>query len=1100
MYLKNVITCWSIVLVLFSPAQNIEFNLLPIDNGFDFHNTLKEEELKNPFNYVYAYNGGGVSIGDLNNDGLQDIFITGNMVSSKLYLNKGNMLFEDATSAAGVMTEGWCSASTMIDINNDGWLDIYVCRNYYDDPKLRENLLFLNNQDGTFSERAREFGINDSNYSGVACFFDYDGDGDADLFVSNHPRYRLIAYSAHLNYINNPVEKYSNHLYRNNGDQTFSNVTQEAGLFDYSFSLGAFASDFDKDGDSDLFITVDFDEPDKLMQNNGDGTFTDIIKGAMNSTSRFSMGIDGQDINNDGKVDFFVAEMLNSDHVREKAEMAMMRINDYHFYVDSLKYNNFHMRNFLHLNTSVPNNVHFSDVSRYAGVEKTDWSWSPLFFDADNDGDYDLHISNGYYRDIMNRDRKRALDSTLSTFGKDMRRINARAKQYARECPQTLLPNFLFENQGELKFEDVKSSANVDQSTISNGSAYGDLDNDGDLDLVINNLAGRSFIYENVSPAKNFLRIKLNGNSNCTPLGAKLELKTSSGRIYSSEFINQRGFQSSSEPFVHFGLGREERLISLEVTTIQNRKVLLSESELSSALNSTLQIDLSEANLEQNNTLQGSDQIFQERDPKQFGLEYRHFENDFNDFEVQVLLPHKMSEMGPFLSKGDLNNDGKDDFFIGGPLGQPGQCFIQTDFGFVPRVYPAFVKDRFHEDAGSAFFDVDQDGDQDLLVASGGYEYKDEIAYRPRLYINDGRGDLNERLGAFDGWLSSASCVEICDIDLDGDLDVFIGARQNPGKYPQAGKSAIFLNDGTGKFLNKTKEIAPELESLGMITDAAWHDIDKDGRDDLILVGEWMPIRIFTWKDERLEDNTQTFLQKDYTGWWNTLSIGDINSDGVDDIIFGNLGLNYKFKANESKPFVMYADDFDKSGSEDIALAKFEGEVLYPVRGRACSVEQIPGLKKTFPKFDLFASATIDEIYGASLEEAKKFEVNTFSSIALMSKSADFDVIELPALAQLAPINSIKLLNVDEDDELEVLFVGNLFQSEIETGRADSGIGGILKWKEDKFEALKYEKHGLFAPNDAKSILHLVHETLRQNVLIIGNNNSKLQIFTSDLE
>lgn len=1058
----------------------------PHESGLLFENILDEERLVNPFSYVNAYNGGGVGIGDINNDGLQDVVMTGNMVPSKLFLNKGNFKFEDVTEKAGFKAGNWCTGVAMADVNNDGWLDIYVCRSYYDLPEEKSNLYFENNGDGTFTEKAKELGIDDTNYSIAASFFDYDRDGDLDLIVANHPRDRIVSMKVHYQYLQNPVLKFSSRLFRNDGAR-FVDVTESAGILSYGFCLGVSTSDLDSDGWPDIYLSVDHEEPDIVFFNNGDGTFSNKTKTALHSISRSSMGIDAGDVNHDIYPDVVVVEMLSEDHLREKVQMSMQSVDRFQYLVDSLGYHYYQMRNFLHLNNG---NRTFSDIGQMAGIHKTDWSWSALFFDADNDSWQDLFVSNGYYRDIYNNDLFKPFDKKMMELT-SMEERNKLASEYARSCPQTKIPNYLFRNTGSLRFQNVTAAAGLHKPTISTGSAYGDLDNDGDLDLVINNLGEPSMLYENQGRKENnYLRVKFERAHGVANLGGKVILEND-GSVQLREVLTTRGYQASCEPFAHFGIGPATSVDKLQIVWPDGKMQVLKNV----SANQTIVAKYEDATDTYQPPLLAK--LVSEISPTESGIDFVHRENAYNDYQDQVLLPHKMSEQGPFISVADVNADGLQDFFVGAPHGQAGAVYLQNDDGrFAKSSAAVFEEDKDFEDTGSAFFDADGDGDLDLMVASGSYEWKaDDPNYQPRLYLNNGSG-LFSKSASLPQWHSSASCVRPVDFDGDGDMDVFIGGRQNPRRYPEPGRSALFINDGLGNFANATADLCPELEWIGMVKDALWTDLNSDKKPDLLIVGEWMPITFWIQQQGKLVNKTKDFLPESPVGWWNCIQQGDFDGNGLTDFVVGNLGENYKYKASAEKPFSVYAGDFDNSGTFDIVLGAYYGEVMYPVRGRTCSSQQIPEIQVKFPTFTAYAMADIQEVYGDKLEGALHYDVTSFASLILYQEApGQFEIQRLPDLAQIAPINGVVVMDVNADGKQDLLAAGNLYQSEIETGRADAGTGFILLNEGNRqWKFLSVAQTGLYLANDLKDLKPILLGSNRKPAVLAANNNGPIQL------
>ena len=1054
-------------------------------SGFDFSNLLDEQNMRNPFNYINAYNGGGVAIGDINNDGLQDVFMTGNMTLSKLFLNKGDMKFTDITESAGVDKPGWCTGVTMADVNQDGWLDIYVCRSYYDTPSERANFLYINNKDNTFIEQAIQYGIADDNFSIGASFFDYDLDGDLDLVVANHPRFRLVSLTTHYNYWLNPVPEFSNRLFRNDGNR-YTEVTEDAGLLSYGFSLSLSTSDFNNDNYPDIFITVDHDEPDLVYMNNKDGTFTNIVNEALMSSSLSSMGIDAGDLNHDAYPDFVVAEMLSNDHFTEKVNMSMQSVDRFNFLTDTLGYKYYQMHNFLYANNG--NNT-FSDVSQLTGVHKSDWSWATLFMDYNNDGHQDIFFANGYYKDLFHRDKRKSLDSTMMSLNGDMAKMNTIAKNFAINSSQTKIQNVMFTNNRDLSFENSTTSIGLTEKTISSGSAYGDLDNDGDLDLVVSNLGEPSFIYENKSSGNNYLRVTLELSSQQPRLGSKISL-TSNGEKQYREVLVTRGYQSSCEPIVHFGLGDKTSVDELTIAWPNGKSQIIKDIEANQTLN------IKYENAKQQPITRSQQVPYETLAASSLGINYKQNENYYRDYDDQVLLPHKMSEYGPFISKADVNGDGLHDIYIGSPHNQESALYLQNSQGkFAKKSVLAFSKDKRYEDGHSLFFDADGDTDFDLLVTSTGYEFdKTNPLYASRLYINDGTANFKRSKNSLDNYTHSASCVTASDFDKDGDLDLFIGGRLDPKRYPNPGTSALLINDGKGQFTNKIAEISKNLENFGMVKDAVWTDLNQDGQQDLIVVGEWTKIGFFENKEGKLIDKSSEYFDDKVTGWWNKITLADIDGDGLEDIVVGNLGYNYKYKASKEKPFYIYGKDFDNSGSCDIVLGAYYGDVVYPVRGKNCSQEQIPELEEKFKTFQNYALADINKVYGDGLNSALTREATEFGSMILYKNDTNKYTMQLlPKLAQTSPINGIVINDVNKDGKKDIIVAGNLYQSEIETGRADSGTGYVLINKGDRnFDALGVIESGIYLPDDVKSLSEI--KVGQENMILAGINKGPIKL------
>ena len=1069
------------------------FTTLSADySGVDFQNKLVETEEANYYKYMYSYIGGGVAAADFNNDGLEDLFFISNTFSNKLYLNKGDLKFQDISNEAGIeKRKGFDAGVSVVDINNDGFLDIYITRGGWDD-KTFSNMLYINEglgEDGqsvSFKERAAEFGLDESNRSIQATFFDYDKDGDLDVYISNTPDFEdkaaeVVDLVAARNDQRTLELKGSDKLYNNNGKGFFTDVSKLSGIYpDIGFGLNPQVGDLNNDGWLDIYVCNDFRIPDFAYVNNGDGTFREGRNELFKHMSFNSMGGDIADINNDGLTDLLTLDMNPADYIRSKTTMAMTSIDLFETMVQK-DYHHQYMHNMLHINNGTGS---YSEIANMAGIANTDWSWATLFSDFDLDGFNDVFITNGVYRDVIDRDKNNEILQELREKGK--KPTAADFLRFAQKLPQQKLTNFIFRNQGDLTFEDMSGSWMDSIAGFSNGATYTDLDNDGDLDLVVNNINEDATILRNnaIDQGKgNYISIQFKGSeNNHFGIGAIVKLRSSGDGIQTRQLINSRGFLSSVSNRLHFGLAPKDSLVDLEITWHDDKTQILKDVKV----NQLLTVDYTEANTSETIIESNIDQIFTQKTFNQV-----HVEIPFNDYNQQILLPHKLSQTGPAVAKGDVNGDGIEDLYIGGARTFSGKLLLsKQDGGFVEKINLAFNKDKQKEDVGACLFDSDGDGDLDLYVVSGSYEFRPNTRMLvDRFYRNDGKGNFSKELSAIPELPTAGSVAIPGDYDDDGDLDLFIGGRVVGSTYPIPPASYLLINDG-GKFTDRTNQLAPELSKLGLVTDASWTDMDGDGTLDLVVTGEWMGIQVLLNSAGQLNKSDKYKSLSNRRGWWNKILLTDIDSDGDIDIVAGNLGLNSKFHASDERPFHIYTSDFDYNGTADVILAKYYNDMEVPVRGKTCTAQQIPHLANKIKSYTDFASRDVEGILGPGIKSALHYEATEFRSGIFKNENGEFIFHPFENKIQQSPINSIICEDLDGDKLSDLLLAGNNHMPEIETTRYDAGVGCFLKGDgKGNFLTLPASETGFIANKDVR---HLVKV---ENQIIVINNNDEHDLF-----
>jgi hypothetical protein len=1016
-------------------------------------------------------------------------------------LNKGNLVFEDITESAGIEDNGgWSSGVLFGDINNDGYQDIYVTRELYDDrPELWANKLYVNNGDNTFTESARKYGVEDDQRTRHATFIDYDRDGDLDLFLCTQPPNPGVYSSYYQTEL--LLDIYAPKLYENQGN-TFSDVTAKAGLTRPGFPNSVIASDLNNDGWTDLWVANDYWAGDFIYMNNGDGTFTDKTEEMVRHVTYSSMGIDAGDINNDGWLDVMVLDMVPEDHYRRQSNMGAMNAEAFWEVVNDGGYYQY-FTNTLFLNRG---NGFFSDIVHLAGVASTDWSWTTLILDLDNDGWKDIFIANGLMRDIRDMDAANEFPRVIETAIHQYLEKNPNPEDISiwdivdmqkamNISPSVKLHNYAYKNNGDLTFTNMSDTWGFEEKTFSNGGSYADLDNDGDLDLVVNNVNDIAMIYRNNSEKmgnNHYLRVKPVANQkDKNILGTRIWIETDKGIQY-FEISGVRGMYSTSEHIAHFGLGEVDKINRLIVKWPDGNENV----EKNIKADQELEILYSKSRSGQPQKVEPKEPLF-ENITDLAGIHYQHVENDFDDFSRQYLLPYKMSELGPCMAAADINGDGFDDFFIGGPAGKEGRLFMQMEDGtFLTMESESLFNDKMHEDMGAAFFDTDNDGDQDLYVVSGGNEFRPRSSlYQDRLYLNDGSGVFTKS----EDWLPkmniSGSKVIPNDFDSDGDMDLFLAGRHIPWSYPDPESSAILVNTG-GKFENMTREIAPELNGIGMVNDANWVDFNGDEKIDLVLAGEWMPITLFENEGGSFRNVTASYGLENKKGWWFSIESADMDKDGDMDLIAGNFGANSYFYGTEEEPFEVYYYDFDNNGLKDIVLAYYEGGKKYPFNRMKDAAVQLPAIGDKFKTFSSYAKADIYEIYGKeNLDRALHYRASAFESVYLENKgNGKFEFHSLPVEAQFSSVNDLLINDYNKDGNPDVLLAGNMYGVEVKIPRNDASIGLFLAGDGNgNFKPSNYMDSGFFLPFDVKSLLQIqVDNTL---YILAGCNNDSLQVF-----
>ncbi|MBI5858411.1 MAG: VCBS repeat-containing protein [Sphingobacteriales bacterium] len=1087
------------------------FSTLPSSHtGVAFRNDIYEDNKFFYYDYEYLYNGAGVAVGDVNNDGLQDIYFCSTTGYNKLYINLGNLQFRDITETAGVNGGiGIKTGVNMIDINGDGWMDIVVSRSGPFAPEYRKKIIYINNGNLSFTDKSKEFGLDDASHTTQTIFLDYDKDGDMDAFLINHS----VQYSNNM-VINAKIENgkmvmiddtarqyVSLRLYENKNGY-YSDVSRKAGIWTNTFGLGAVVADINQDGWPDIYVANDFKKPDYLYINNKNGTFTDKLTSYIHHVSQFSMGLDITDINNDGLEDIFVLDMAFEDPYRQK------RLFTHH-----LNYDKFQISINLGLFYQYSHNVlqinngdgTYSDAAYYAGVAETDWSWGPLVADFDNDGWKDIYVANGYRRDVNDWDyRGFFIDSVKNLIAKGEK---VDMLKWFSQIPSMRIKNYFYHNNGTLRFDNYTDKWTDSPPTFSSGSACADLDNDGDLDIVVNNSDDEAMILRNnlneIDPSQ-FIRFRFfnTRESHREVYGTSVKLYDTKGNIQLQHYDPQRGYMSSNEHFLHFGLGKETYVPKAEITFPSGKQIVLTNI----AAGNVLSLFESDAAAVNTPPFKQSFAFGETTSQKKFN--YTHIENDFIDFKREPLIPYKCSRKGPYYARADVNGDGNVDIYVGGAAGSEGVMMLQSaDGSFTKKAQSAFTKDKAFEDGGAVFFDADGDGDNDLYVVSGGSQFPaGNMLYQDRLYLNDGKGNFTRSLTALPKETNNGSYVIAADFDADGDNDLFVGGAVTPGKFPKHDNS-ILLQNNKGVFTDVTAANAPDLVNTGIVNYAAWGDVDGDGKNELLITGEWMPVMILkneagkfssvnaTASINSISGKKDNISLNDLSGWWNVIKLADVDNDGDMDIIAGNKGCNSKIVASLDGPCTVYAKDFDGNGSYDALLGYYIWGKLYPMYHRDQLIDQMPMMRKKFIRYRFYADKTMDEVF---TEEQKKgmdvYKAGCFESgIFINEGNNHFRFQPFPEMAQLSNINDVLFEDVDKDGNNDMIVVGNSSDPDVGTGNYDAMASLFLKGNgKGQFSAVPHS--GLGTSGEVRRIISLQ----KNNSFLFLRNNAPAQVFSKN--
>lgn len=1096
--LANSYRCFYVLLtcLIFQSCEksnSLFTRLSPEKTNINFKNTiLDNNERFSCLNFPYYYNGGGVAVGDFNNDGLQDIVFTGSMVKNRLYLNKGDFKFEDITPKSGLVNfEGWCTGVTVADVNQDGWPDIYICRSASEIAANRTNLLFINNRDLTFTESAAKYGLNDSGYSTQSSFFDYDKDGDLDMFLikQSKPEYSK---GANLNYYklkNDPAEPaFENKLFRNDGGH-FTDVTHQAGISSnpLTFSLGLITSDINMDGWPDIYVSNDYNEEDYVYINNKNGTFTQQLKNMLDHVALYSMGCDVSDYNNDLLPDICTLDMLPGKNYDLKMHASADRLDKYQQFLGNGFYP-FFMRNQLQKNNG---DGTFSEIAQLAGIDATDWSWSVLFADYDMDGMKDAFITNGVKRDVTNLDFMSFAHDHQQKMMQGGKPISF--QEYISKIPGEVTSPYLFKNLGNDRFKNIAAESGLNEVVVSNGAAYADLDNDGDLDLITNNIDEFASICRNnsekINPQNHFIQFNFKGQAgNQMGLGSKVFIYLKDKTIYQEQTIT-RGFQSGVDPRITTGLGNTAAIDSVTVIwpddsyeTIRNIKA-----------DQMIGLNYSNAKAKYNYTKPVTNSLFTKTAST---ISYGHVENHNNDFNKQRLMPHFYSHDGPCMAVGDVNGDKREDLFIGGSKGHAGKIFIQKAGGDYEALNDRLFKnDSNCKDSKAAFFDADADGDLDLYVVSGGYEAElNSPELQDRLYINEGSKGFNLKPDALPPYYKNKSCIAVCDINDDKYPDLFIGGSVEPGSYPLTTQSRILINDGKGKFTDQTPSVCPSLlNQPGIVHAAVWVDVNKDGRKDLITAGEWMPVKIYLNTGKTLEDASNKIGDPLPSGWWYSLTVADVDKDGDDDIIAGNYGLNSPLKASINEPMEIYFADLDRNGIIDPFISTYENGVSYPFAGMDDANLQVPVLRKKYYDYKVFASAAINDVFQGNTVNIPKMAAQELQTVYLENTGKGFKIHQLPIEAQYSPVFTSLVHDFNHDGYNDILLLGNNLYNKLRIGKLDANHGTVLMGNGGGgFTYLPQNQSGLSIRNDVRSAAFI------NNYTILGINDGSIKMYKSN--